>query len=85
MEKQLQSKITELRDKEIVTIELQRLCSKMEKQLVQQVIKHPFLVFLFNALKWQPVKKCENPNMSSSVPDKRGLSSQKPDKAGFLT
>lgn len=36
MEKQLQSKITELRDKEIVTIEMQRLCSKMEKQLVQQ-------------------------------------------------
>lgn len=36
MEKQLQSKITELRDKEIATIELQRLCSKMEKQLVQQ-------------------------------------------------
>lgn len=37
MEKQLQSKITELRDKEIVTIEMQRVCSKMEKQLVQQV------------------------------------------------
>ena len=45
MEKQLQSKITELRDKEIATIELQRLCSKMEKQLVQQVIKHHFLFF----------------------------------------
>ncbi|KAK2573957.1 hypothetical protein P5673_000067 [Acropora cervicornis] len=37
MEKQLQSKISELRDKEVVAIELQRLCSKMEKQLVQQV------------------------------------------------
>lgn len=36
MEKQLQAKITELRDKEVVTIEMQRLCSKMEKQLVQQ-------------------------------------------------
>lgn len=36
MERQLQSKIAELRDKEIATIELQRLCSKMEKQLVQQ-------------------------------------------------
>lgn len=37
MEKQLQSKISELRDKEVVSIEMQRLCSKMEKQLVQQV------------------------------------------------
>lgn len=36
MEKQLQSKISELRDKEVVATELQRLCSKMEKQLVQQ-------------------------------------------------
>ena len=37
MEKQLQSKIVELRDKEVVTIEMQQLCAKMEKQLVQQV------------------------------------------------
>ena len=37
MEKQLQSKISELRDKEVVATEMQRLCSKMEKQLVQQV------------------------------------------------
>ena len=37
MEKQLQSKIIELRDKEVVTIEMQQLCAKMEKQLVQQV------------------------------------------------
>ncbi|XP_078361086.1 uncharacterized protein LOC144645392 [Oculina patagonica] len=36
MEKQLQSKIVELRDKEAVTIEMQQLCAKMEKQLVQQ-------------------------------------------------
>lgn len=36
MEKQLQSKIIELRDKEVVTIEMQQLCAKMEKQLVQQ-------------------------------------------------
>jgi len=36
MEKQLQSKIIELRDKEVVTIEMQQLCEKMEKQLVQQ-------------------------------------------------
>lgn len=36
MEKQLQSKIVELRDKEVVTIEMQQLCAKMEKQLVQQ-------------------------------------------------
>jgi len=42
MEKQLQAKITELRDKEVVTIEMQRLCSKMEKQLVQQVTEHLF-------------------------------------------
>ena len=37
IEKQLQSKIVELRDKEVVTIEMQQLCAKMEKQLVQQV------------------------------------------------
>ena len=37
MERQLQSKIVELRDKEVVTIEMQQLCAKMEKQLVQQV------------------------------------------------
>jgi len=37
MEKQLQSKIIELRDKEVVTIEMQQLCEKMEKQLVEQV------------------------------------------------
>ncbi|KAJ7387314.1 Short transient receptor putative channel 2-like [Desmophyllum pertusum] len=36
MERQLQSKIVELRDKEVVTIEMQQLCAKMEKQLVQQ-------------------------------------------------
>lgn len=36
MEKQLQSKILELRDKEVVTIEMQQLCAKMEQQLVQQ-------------------------------------------------
>ena len=45
MEKQLQSKITELRDKEIVTIEMQRLCTKMEKQLVQQVTKSAVHVY----------------------------------------
>ena len=37
MEKQLQSKIIEVRDKETTVIGLQQLCSKMEKQLVQQV------------------------------------------------
>ena len=37
MERQLQSKILELRDKEVVTIEMQQLCAKMEQQLVQQV------------------------------------------------
>lgn len=37
MEKQLQSKIVELRNKEVATIEMQQLCAKMEKQLVQQV------------------------------------------------
>ncbi|RMX51687.1 hypothetical protein pdam_00008127 [Pocillopora damicornis] len=36
MERQLQSKILELRDKEVVTIEMQQLCAKMEQQLVQQ-------------------------------------------------
>ena len=40
MERQLQYNIAELRDKEIASIELQRLCSKMEKQLVQQVLTY---------------------------------------------
>ena len=46
MERQLQSKIAELRDKEIATIELQRLCSKMEKQLVQQVLTYLIMPFI---------------------------------------
>ena len=44
MEKQLQSKIVELRDKEVVTIEMQQLCAKMEKQLVQQVTDNDIVI-----------------------------------------
>ena len=54
MERQLQSKIAELRDKEIATIELQRLCSKMEKQLIQQVLTYliaPSLIYLCAVVK----------------------------------
>lgn len=36
LEKQLQSKIMEAKDREVTVIDLQQLCGKMERQLVQQ-------------------------------------------------
>ncbi|XP_032239119.1 ELKS/Rab6-interacting/CAST family member 1 [Nematostella vectensis] len=36
LEKQIQAKILQIRDKDVALVELQRLCNKMEKQLVQQ-------------------------------------------------
>ena len=44
MEKELQSKIIDVRDKELAIIELQQVCDKMEKQLVQQVCTKKLLV-----------------------------------------
>jgi len=39
LEKELQNKILILRDKDVGLIELQQLCEKMEKQLMEQVGK----------------------------------------------
>ena len=41
LEKELQNKIIELRSKDVGLIELQQLCEKMEKQLMQQVNRKP--------------------------------------------
>lgn len=42
LEKELQNKIIILRDKDVGLIELQQLCEKMEKQLMEQVGKTHF-------------------------------------------
>ena len=67
MEKQLQSKIIEVRDKETTVIGLQQLCSKMEKQLVQQVgmrkkektilhtLFHKNMLWAFNSQEFKPL------------------------------
>jgi len=66
MEKQLQSKIVELRDKEVVTIEMQQLCAKMEKQLVQQV-RHNAITNIMKRMQLLNTKACHLGNLKKNM------------------